>query len=138
MCTRFICSVNKEAVLKPVFKEQGQDLTFAKTIQIAIQTEDATKVAKETAYNAKLNLFNTVNAVKPLKFKQHAEMTTWVNQRLAPDPIMLKALAQMPLVLLVDGVERKDTLAKIVISKKQFAITVLKKVIPKLYVSKGK
>ena len=58
MCTRFICSVNNEAVLKAVFKEQGQDLTFAKAIQIAIQTEDAAKVAKETAYNAKSNLFN--------------------------------------------------------------------------------
>ena len=51
MCTRFICSVDNEAVLKAVFKEQGQDLTFAKAIQIAIQTEDAAKVAKETAYN---------------------------------------------------------------------------------------
>ena len=70
MCTRFICSVNNEAVLKAVFKEQGQELTFAKAIQIAIQTEDAAKVANETAYNAKSNLFNTVNAVKPLKFEQ--------------------------------------------------------------------
>ena len=70
MCTRFICSVNNEAVLKAVFKEQGQDLTFAKAIQIAIHTEDAVKVAKETAYSAKSNLFNTVNAVKPLKFEQ--------------------------------------------------------------------
>ena len=65
-------------------------------------------------------------------------MSAWVNQRLAPDPIMLKVLAQMPLIPLVDDVERKDTLAKIVISKKQFAITVIKKVIPILYVSKEK
>ena len=36
MCTRFICSVNNEAVLKAVFKEQGQDLTFAKAIQIDV------------------------------------------------------------------------------------------------------
>ena len=70
MCTRFICSVNNKAVLKAVFKEQGQDLTFAKAIQIAIHTEDAAKVAKETDYSAKSNLFNTVNAVKPLKFEQ--------------------------------------------------------------------
>ena len=68
----------------------------------------------------------------------HAEMPAWVNQRLAPDPIMLKVLAQMPLVLLVHDVERKDTLAKIVISKKQFAINVIKKDLPKLYVLKGK
>ena len=70
MCTRFICSVNNEAVLKTVFKEQGQDLTFAKAISIAIQTEDAAKVSKETAYNAKSSLFNTANAVKPVKFEQ--------------------------------------------------------------------
>ena len=73
-----------------------------------------------------------------LGLSNHTEMPAWVNQKLAPDPIMLKVLAQMPLLLLVDDVERKDTLAKIVISKKAFAITVIKKVIPKLYVSKGK
>ena len=63
MCTRFICSANNEAVLKAVFKEEGQDLTFAKAIEIFFQTEDAAKVAKETAYNAKPSLFNIANAV---------------------------------------------------------------------------
>ena len=70
MRSRFTCSVNNKAVLRAVFKKQGQDLTFAKAIQIAIQTEDAAKVAKETAYNAKSSLFTTVNAIKPLKFEQ--------------------------------------------------------------------
>ena len=36
-----------EAFLKAVFKEKEGDLTFAKAIQIAIEIEEATKVAKE-------------------------------------------------------------------------------------------
>ena len=68
----------------------------------------------------------------------HAKMPALVNHRPALNPIMIKVLAQMPLVLLVDDVERNDTLAKTVISKKQFAITVFKKITYKLYVSKGK
>ena len=50
---RFICSVNNEAVLKAIFKIKDTDLNFAKAIQIAIETEDAAKVAKETVYGTK-------------------------------------------------------------------------------------
>ena len=50
---RFICSVNNEAVLKALFKMKDQDLDFAKAIQVAIETEDAAKVAKETVYGFK-------------------------------------------------------------------------------------
>ena len=39
--TRFICSVNNEAVLKALFKVKADELTFAKAIQTAIETEDA-------------------------------------------------------------------------------------------------
>ena len=48
MCTRFICSVNNEAILKAIFKEKGDELTFAKAINIALEIEEANKVAKET------------------------------------------------------------------------------------------
>ena len=48
--TRFICSVGNEAVLKALFKVKEDELTFAKAISIAIETEDAAKVAKETVY----------------------------------------------------------------------------------------
>jgi transposase InsO family protein len=48
--TRFICSVNNEAVLKALFRVKDDELDFAKAIAIAIQTEEAAKVAKETVY----------------------------------------------------------------------------------------
>ena len=47
--TRFVCSVNNEAVLKAFFKYPDDELTFTKAVQVAIETEDAAKVAKETA-----------------------------------------------------------------------------------------
>ena len=50
---RFICSVNNEAVLKALFKIKDEELTFAKAVKIAIETEDAAKVAKETVYGPK-------------------------------------------------------------------------------------
>ena len=46
--TRFVCSINNEAVLKALFKVKDNDLTFNKAIEIAMETEDAAKVAKET------------------------------------------------------------------------------------------
>nr|KAG5695889.1 hypothetical protein BaRGS_017327 [Batillaria attramentaria] len=48
---RFICSVNNEAVLKALFKVKDTELDFAKAVKIAIETEDAAKVAKETVYD---------------------------------------------------------------------------------------
>lgn len=52
MRTRFMCSVNNEAVLKALFKVNITDLTFQKAIQVALETEEASKVAKETIYGA--------------------------------------------------------------------------------------
>ena len=48
--TRFICSVNNEAVLKALFKVKDNELNFNKVIQVAQETEEAAKVAKETVY----------------------------------------------------------------------------------------
>ena len=50
---RFICSVNNEAVLKALFKIKDDELNFARAVQVAIETEDAAKVAKETVYGPK-------------------------------------------------------------------------------------
>ena len=50
MRTRFICSVSNEAVLKALFKVKDDQLTFVKAIEVAIETEDAAKVAKETVH----------------------------------------------------------------------------------------
>jgi len=51
--TRFICLVNNEAVLKALFKMKVDELDFTIAIQVAIQTEDAAKVAKEKVYGPK-------------------------------------------------------------------------------------
>ena len=50
LCTRFICSVNNEAVLKALFSMKDDELTFAKAVAVAQETEDAARVAKETAH----------------------------------------------------------------------------------------
>ena len=68
LCTCFVCSVNNETVIKALFKEQSNELTFSKAVQIASETEDAAKVAKETMYNSKPNAFVPTNVVKRNKF----------------------------------------------------------------------
>ena len=50
MRTRFMCSVENEAILKALFKVKDDQLTFAKAIEIATETEDAAKYAKETVH----------------------------------------------------------------------------------------
>ncbi|XP_067950435.1 uncharacterized protein [Watersipora subatra] len=50
--TRFICSVRNEAILKELFQLKDEDLTFARAIELAMEMEEATKVAKETVYSA--------------------------------------------------------------------------------------
>ena len=58
---RFICSVKNEAVLKVLFKIKDTDLTFARAVQVAIETEDAARVAKETVNGSKARLVNKVH-----------------------------------------------------------------------------
>ena len=54
MCTRFLCSIQNEAVL---FKVPADELNFAKAIQIAQETEEAAKVAKETVSKENEQIF---------------------------------------------------------------------------------
>ena len=58
---RFISSFNNEAVLKALFKVKDTDLTFAHAVQVAIETEDAARVAKETVYGFKARPVNKVH-----------------------------------------------------------------------------
>ncbi|KAG0722413.1 hypothetical protein GWK47_006041 [Chionoecetes opilio] len=60
--TRFICSVNNEAVLKALFKIKDDELNFTRAIQIATEVEDAAKVAKETVYG---HSAKHVNKIQP-------------------------------------------------------------------------
>lgn len=48
----FICSVNNEAVLKALFKVKDDELNFARAVEIATETEDTAKIAKDTVYGS--------------------------------------------------------------------------------------
>lgn len=67
MRTRFMCSVDNEAVLKALFKIKDDELSFTKAIEIATDIEDAAKCAKETVYGeetskvSKIRKFPTAN-----------------------------------------------------------------------------
>ena len=80
MRTRFICSVNNEAVLKALFKFNDNELTFSQAIQVATEIEDAAKVAKETVYGFRSKLVNKVDS-KPQP-KNSVQSTTPRQQKL--------------------------------------------------------
>ena len=67
--TRFICSVNNEAILKALFKVKDDELDFARAIEIATETEEAAKVAKETVYGSHVGL-PSVNKVHSFSGRQ--------------------------------------------------------------------
>ena len=46
MRTCFICAINNEAVLKSVFREPKEKLTFSKAVNITTEVEEASKTAK--------------------------------------------------------------------------------------------
>ena len=66
--THFICSIHNEAVLKALFKVKDNELTFSRAIEIAVETEDTVKVAKETVFGSKPQPVSKVN-VQKLKSK---------------------------------------------------------------------
>ena len=76
MRTRFMCSVNNEAVLKALFKVKDSELTFAKAISTAVETEDAARVAKETVYGAK---HTSIQQTPVHKIQATKKMTSPVN-----------------------------------------------------------
>ena len=94
--------------LKTLFKLRDDTLTFAKATQVALGTEEVTKVAKETAYGQASN---------------SNQFIKWSNQRIGP--AHLKLLRLKPRLHLkgsrtshfqrdpVTGVRRKTTLVKI-------------------------
>ena len=72
---RFICSVNNEAVLKALFKVKDTDLTFARAVQVAIETEDAARVAKETVYSSKARPVNKVHQKQKKRPQQNHQQS---------------------------------------------------------------
>ena len=51
MRTCFICAINNEAILKSVFREKEEKLTFAQAVEIATEVEEAAKTAKAQVYS---------------------------------------------------------------------------------------
>ena len=83
--TRFICSVKNEAVLKSLFKLKDDELTFAKAIQVAMETEDAAKVAKATVTGTNDEYGSSaVHRIPPSKKAVHpksrTKVTTYTSQ----------------------------------------------------------
>ena len=68
MRTRFICSIKDEAVLKALFKVKDDELAFFRAVEIAVETEDAAKVIKETVYGLKPT--QSVHKVSDNKFSR--------------------------------------------------------------------
>lgn len=60
LLTRFICSVNNEAVLKALFKVKAEELKFTRAVEVALETEEASRVAKETVYGNRSRPVNRV------------------------------------------------------------------------------
>ena len=61
---RFICSVNSETVFKALFKVKDTELTFARAVEVVIETEDAARVPKDTVYGSKARPVNKVHQNK--------------------------------------------------------------------------
>ena len=57
MRTLFVCSIANESVLRTLFSAKDDDLTFAKAIELAVKTEEASKIAKETIHETKSDAF---------------------------------------------------------------------------------
>ena len=51
--TRFMCSVGNKVILKALFNVNNKELIFTKAIAIAVETDEAAKVAKGTMYGSK-------------------------------------------------------------------------------------
>ena len=69
--TRFLCSINNEAVLKALFKINADDLTFTHAIEVADETEDAAKVAKKKCLVRFQSEFKKLKVFRKLTRKFH-------------------------------------------------------------------
>ena len=104
--TKFICSVDNEAVLKTLFKLKDDELKFSNAIRVAQEVEEAAKVAKETV---------------------HGQPSTSV---ITQSPKLPKRKKRKPPA---SGVEILDILAKLVPTLKLFAASARKQVVCNLY-----
>ena len=68
--------MNNEAVLEALFKHKEDDLTFAKAVAVAMETEEAAKVAKEKVHGVVSNPIHLVEASRGLHFHQVQDHST--------------------------------------------------------------
>ena len=105
--TKFICSVDNEAVLKTLFKLKDDELKFSNAIRVAQEVEEAAKVAKETVHGQPSTSVQKVQSPKLPKRKKRKPPAS--------------------------GVEILDISAKLVPTLKLFAASARKQVICNLY-----
>ena len=79
--TRFICSVNNEAILKAFFRMKDDELTFAKAVAVAQETEDAARVAKETVHGPKHTEVHHIAKKKPHRADSNTHKATQKENR---------------------------------------------------------
>ena len=106
MQTKFICSVDNQAVLKTLFKLKDDEPKFSNAIKLA---QEAAKVAKEAVH---------ANLLRPCR------------KFFTPSPKLPKRKKRK---LPVAGVEIPDISAKLVLTSKLFAASARKQVICNLY-----
>ena len=70
MRTCFICAINNEAILKSVFREKEEKLTFAKAVENATEVEEAAKTAKAQVYS-KPDEVQMIHTKKPQRNNHH-------------------------------------------------------------------
>lgn len=75
MRTRFMCSINNEAVPKALFKVKDGKLTFTKALQIAQEIEEAAQVAKETVWEQPSSY--PVNKIQLSRKETHQKTSMW-------------------------------------------------------------
>ena len=73
--TKFICSVDNEAVLKTLFKLKDDELKFSNAIRVAQEVEEAAKVAKETVHGQPSTSVQKVYHAKPKTSKTQEKKT---------------------------------------------------------------
>ena len=74
--TKFICSVDNEAVLKTLFKLKDDELKFSNAIRVAQEVEEAAKVAKETVHGQPSTSVHKVYHAKSKTSKTQEKKTT--------------------------------------------------------------
>ena len=67
MRTRFICSLNNEAVLRALFKVKDDDLTFARAVEMQLKSKTQLKLPRK---RFTVNFKQEINKIQPKKKRE--------------------------------------------------------------------